>query len=298
MTNHQRMIKPQVQSTWQPGLAKRSVIGHLPFPIGHWSLVIGHFPSAYLLCLLFCLLTPAFAATPTPAFEAANKLYFEGKFADAAAAYEKLLPFAPGSALLYFNLGNAYFKAGQKGRAIAAYLRARQLDPRDPALRFNLKFVREKVTGSDKPVGNAWQRGLESLTLNEWTLLSAGAFWLWMVLLAVREAWPVLRPGLRSYTLLAAMLTIVMIACCLGAMTAQRRVTTAVVVVPEGVVRQGPVARSSVAFKLPDGSELTVLDRQEIADQDQKQTWYQVQDAAKRIGWLKREEVIVLAGQA
>ena len=236
-------------------------------------------------------------AAGTPEFETANRLYFEGKFAEAAAAYEQLLSSSPGSAALHFNLGNACFKADQKGRAIAAYLRAQQLAPRDPALRFNLKFVREKVTGSDQPVGRAWQRALAALTLNEWTGLTAGAFWVLFLLLALRELRSAFRPALRSYALLAGVMT-VLLAGCLVAAYGQTRSTTAVVVVPEAVVRHGPLERSPVAFQLRDGSEVLVQDQQEIADQNQKQSWLQVQDAARRVGWLKREQVIVLSSPA
>ncbi len=241
-------------------------------------------------CLSLTVAAPVFASD---SFDAANKLYFEGKFAEAAAAYEKLLQSDPESAVLYFNLGNACFKAGQKGRAIAAYLRAQQLEPRDPALRFNLKFVREKVTGSDKPVGTPWQRALAGFTLNEWTTAAVAAFWMLCLLLALRELRPALRSALRNYAMLAGLLTVLLTGCCAAAY-AQARVVTAVVAAPEVVVRNGPLERSPSAFKLPDGSEVLVQDQQEITDQSQKQTWYQVQDAAKRIGWVRREAVIVL----
>ena len=76
-------------------------------------------------------------------FDTANKLYEEGKFAEAAAAYESLVQSRQVSAALYFNLGNAWFKSGQIGRAIAAYRQAEQMTPRDPDLRANLQFARE-----------------------------------------------------------------------------------------------------------------------------------------------------------
>jgi len=47
----------------------------------------------------------AFAA-PSDDFKAANQLYNAGKFAEAAAAYEKI---EPKTAYVYYNLGNAFF---------------------------------------------------------------------------------------------------------------------------------------------------------------------------------------------
>ena len=84
-----------------------------------------------LLC--FCLSVRGDIATPT--FESANKLYEEGKFGDAALAYEKLAGAGQSSAALYFNLGNAFLRAGQIGRAIAAYRQAGRITPRDPDVR-------------------------------------------------------------------------------------------------------------------------------------------------------------------
>src|ERR1035438_3008164 len=69
----------------------------------------------------------AMAADISAEFSAANKLYAEGKFAAAAATYEKILQSKAVSPALYFNYGNAEFKSGNFGRAIAAYRQAAQL---------------------------------------------------------------------------------------------------------------------------------------------------------------------------
>ena len=61
-------------------------------------------------------------------FIAANNLYDEGKFSEAAQAYEKILASGRRSAALYFNLGNALFKSAQIGSSIAAYRNAERLD--------------------------------------------------------------------------------------------------------------------------------------------------------------------------
>ena len=87
------------------------------------------------------------AAEPAAAFDAANKLYEQGKPAEAAQAFERLAQAGQTSGPLYFNLGNACFKAGQIGRAIAAYRQAELLAPRDPDARANLQFARKQVEG-------------------------------------------------------------------------------------------------------------------------------------------------------
>ncbi len=130
-------------------------------------------------------------------FEAANKLYEEGKYADAAASYERLLKGGQVSAALYFNLGNAAFKSSQIGRAIAAYRQAQRLAPRDPDVRANLQFARNQVQGPTLPVGR-WQRWLNRFTLNEWTVMAAAAAWLLFLLLALLQWRPALKATLRQ----------------------------------------------------------------------------------------------------
>jgi hypothetical protein len=224
---------------------------------------------------------------PQPAFDAANKLYEQGHYREAAAAYQGLIQGGMVSPGLYFNLGNAWFKAGQKGRAIASYLIGLRLRPRDPSLRFNLQFVRQEVTGRERPPETWWQRWLAGLTINEWTLLCATAFWVWLALLSLREVRVEWRKSLRGYTALAGLSAILLLVC-LDRATAQRKVLPAVVVAPEAVVRYGPLDESQVDFQLHDGMEVIVLD-----DKPGPQSWFLVRDVTGREGWLKQDEVIL-----
>src|SRR5262249_59015968 len=67
-------------------------------------------------CLVLAVGTRAWGApateSPNTIFFRANTLYTEEHYADAAAQYEQLLAAGLESGNLYFNLGNAYFKAG------------------------------------------------------------------------------------------------------------------------------------------------------------------------------------------
>jgi tetratricopeptide (TPR) repeat protein len=104
------------------------------------------FCGSALAAVLLCP-SATWAALPLGEFENANKLYEHGKFAEAAALYTNLVQSGQVSSALYFNLGNAFFKAGQMGRAIGAYRQAEQMTPRDPDLGANLRFARNQVKG-------------------------------------------------------------------------------------------------------------------------------------------------------
>lgn len=224
------------------------------------------------------------AAVSAAAFDSANKLYEEGKFAEAAAAYETMTKAGQASAALYFNLGNAFFKSGQIGRAIAAYHQAEQLTPRDPDLRANLQFARNQ-TPSPTLSPTRWQRWLGRLTLNEWTVLAAGAVWIWLLLLAVLQWRPALRPPLRAYVLSIAILAVLLCSCAAAALRETRFTRTAIVITRDTAVRYTPLPESATAFTVQDGAELLVL--------DQKDEWFQVNAGPRRTGWLRRDQVVV-----
>ena len=228
-----------------------------------------------------------FAADVSADFNAANKLYAEGKFAPAAAAYEKMLQAGAVSPALWFNYGNAEFKLGQPGRAIAAYRRAELLAPRDAEVRANLEFVRNQVAGP-RLRQSRWQDWLGTLSLNEWTILAAGVFWLTFVLLALRQIQPAWRPRLRGLTSGIALLAILSCASLGAAATIHYSKPTAVVIEAEAMARSGPFAEAQDAFKAQNGAELAVLDR--------RNDWVQVADGSGRIGWLPVKQVEVLPG--
>ena len=227
---------------------------------------------------------PATPSAPAASLEAANKLYEQGKFADAAAAYEALalthsLKVSPA---LLFNLGNAQFKAGAIGRAIVAYRSAGALSPRDPDVRANLQFARNQVEGPTlRP--SSGQRWLQLLTVNEWTGLTMAAFWCCFLLLAAGELRPAWKRRLRTYALVsggaAALLTV-----CLVLSLQSLAEPLAVVVGREAVVRNGPLDESPSAFTVHDGAELRV--------RDTKDDWLQVTDGQQRLGWIKRSSVL------
>jgi len=218
-------------------------------------------------------------------FDQANKLYEEGKFRDAAESYGKILAAGNNSEPLLFNLGNAQFKAGNLGHAIAAYRRAAQLSPRDTDLNANLQFARGRVTGPTlKP--NWLHRSVESLTTNEWTLLAVVPVWLWFALVATQQIRPALKASLRATTItmgIAALLACIALAVALDQRLNEK---TVVVTARDAVARFGPFTESQSAFTANNGAEFRLLDA--------KDDWVQVTDGGKTFGWLKTNAVVLL----
>jgi len=241
-----------------------------------------------LLCggLVAALTGLAQAADPVTAFETANRLYEEGKYREAAEAYAALADQGRLSANLCFNQGNAWFKAGELGRAIVSYHIAARLAPRDPDIEANLRMARELVSGAPPPTPAWWRRLTRSLTLNEWAGLATVCLWVCGALLAFREARPHRERGLpRWFPLSLAGLVISGLGLS-GAWLDHEGASAVVVTVPEAVVRYAPLEVSPQLQVVHDGVELKVLDR--------KDDWLQVGGLPRGTGWIHATNVTVV----
>jgi tetratricopeptide (TPR) repeat protein len=240
-----------------------------------------------ILVLTLAFTGNIFSADVAMDFSAANKLYAEGKFSNAAAGYEKILQSGAISPALLFNYGNAEFKSGHLGLAIAAYQRAAQLLPRDAEIRANLAFAGNQVQGATLRQSR-WQNAPGVLTLNEWTLLVTIAFWLTFILLVARQIRPAWQTRLRGLTFTVAAITFLSGAM-LGLQAANHFSRATAVVIADNVsARSGPFDDAQSAFVVRDGAEFSILDRRD--------GWVQVADGTGKSGWLPAKQVEVLPG--
>ena len=96
-------------------------------------------------------------------FGQAALYYQEGKFLEAAQLYEQGLSGGHKNSSVLFNIGNSYYKANRLGDAMAAYLAASSLAPRDPDIKANLSFVKNKLKN---------KASVENNTLDSWLGMS------------------------------------------------------------------------------------------------------------------------------
>ena len=115
-------------------------------------------------------------AEPAAQFAIANQEYAAGDFKAAIQDYEELVRSGQDTPNLFYNLGNAYFRQKDFGRAILNYERALALDPHPPEADANLRIARDEARGLELiPSGS--ERFLTFATLNQFAILAAVAFW-------------------------------------------------------------------------------------------------------------------------
>jgi len=95
------------------------------------------------LAIAFCLALgiASFAIAQSDAeFAKANQQFAQAHFKDAIAGYEGLVRTGQASANVFYDLGNAYFRTGDFGRAILNYQRALALERHHPEATANLQI--------------------------------------------------------------------------------------------------------------------------------------------------------------
>jgi tetratricopeptide (TPR) repeat protein len=138
------------------------------------SLIVGRTVCGILLWLFAA--SPGFAQSDSQ-FAKANQEYAAGHFKEAIAEYAALVQKREYSTNLFYDLGNAFFRAGDFGKAILNYERTLALDRHHPEAAANLQIARDDARALELP-----QSGLDRLlkfgTLNQYAIVGAVAFWL------------------------------------------------------------------------------------------------------------------------
>ncbi|MGH7894668.1 MAG: BatD family protein [Candidatus Binatia bacterium] len=219
---------------------------------------------------------------PSALFYRGNGLYSEGRYADAAATYERVLAAGVESAAVHFNLGNAYFKTGDVGRAVLAYERAARRAPGDPDLAANLAYARERASDvADEPIAARLLVPLAPRASTNTLLRAAGASW-WVLWLALATA-PIVSGvarGARAIAVAAAV-TFAITASAAGYRwwTIEHPTYAVVVARDDATVRYEPNPQAKAYFAAKPGTVLRV-------DGEQR-GWSQVVGRDGRRGWVE-----------
>lgn len=222
-------------------------------------------PIVITLILLFTV--AALAQSPAEAMLAANRLYEAGEFAPAAEAYQNLIDQGLADSAVYYNLGNAWFKQGDLGRAILNYRRAELLAPRDADIRANLLLARGQTVDQLKSADETFLSRLAVLaqtwlTLNE---MAVAALFLWAVLVVLIIIYSRLPSGpVKKAAYYAAIVCAVFLLAGIISMGSrlyvERTRPAAVIIASEVPVTSGPGEQYITEFSLHSGAEVSLIE--------------------------------------
>src|SRR6266536_4246280 len=139
----------------------------------------------YFIAASLCALSiSSLSAQADADFAKANRDFAQGHFKEAISGYEALIRDGQWTANVFDDLGNAYFRAGDFGRAILNYERALVLEPHHPEATANLQIARDEAHALELQPGRL-ERYLEFASVNQHTVTAAVAFWIATFCLAV-----------------------------------------------------------------------------------------------------------------
>ena len=199
----------------------------------------------------------------------------------------------------YFNLGNVYYRSGNKGKAIVNYERALRLNPRYEKAQANLDFVNSKIVDRQEQDENILSVGVEnvqnSMSANAWTIFAMTTFLLFlagMAFYAFTDSVAIRKVGFfGGLTLL-----VICIVANIFAVRANNaaRCTDYAIVMNDSTqlsnVSREPMKSDEVAFSLHEGAKVKKTDSIRV-DGNAKNVWYKIETTDSREAWISSKAV-------
>jgi hypothetical protein len=208
------------------------------------------------------------AQSPAP-----ERLYESGALRAAAEGFTRRVEVEPAVAAHWYDLGATYYRLGAKGRAAAAWTRARRLAPREPTIARALRLTPPPDAGS--------ARWLWSPPVTAEELLLLGALgWIggWI-------GWT-LRPRSRDRLTILLVFAAAAIFAGFGLRTWYRRPIA--IVLDQTTLRLSPHGRAPALGPLEAGGAVRIV--------RQERGWSLVRAAGSRQGWVASDAIAAIGG--
>ncbi len=217
-------------------------------------------------------------------FREANSRYESGDYDGSLDLYEKVIAAGFESGAFWYNIGNAYYKLGDTGRAVLAFERAKKLMPRDEDVRFNLALanlqVKDRIPIPPEWFVSRWRRAAREIISGDAVVKVLMGIYTLGVLLVIsylfvrREKWrkvivwtgAAAGAGFAVVGLLA-----------IEIVTQEVLANEAVVLAREVAVQSAPQNVGTELFLLHAGTKVELRERQD--------DWVQLRLADGKVGW-------------
>ncbi len=232
---------------------------------------------------------PAEGGDPVRLLAEGNHAYTAGDLAGAEKMYLQVRAMGIDDPTLHFNLGNTFARQGKLGQAVASYLRAQRLDPRDQDVRKNLEWVRDnlrdlKLTQEPLPLFIAQiSSSVDFLSLDEWGLICLALVWSLCLLTGWVFARGYWNDRLRRL-LVATGGLLILVSAATGWRWYQDVVRRqGVVIADTAEVRSGPTTGFPVLFEVHDGLTVHLVGTRD--------DWLRISLGGDWTGWLPASKV-------
>lgn len=231
--------------------------------------------------------------------EQADSAYNKENYREAIALYQQSITTYGPSSTLWYNLGNAYFRNDNAGKAVLCYERALKLNPTNADARQNLEFVNSRI--QDKPeddtafFSSMHHSIVTSASPNTWAWITFAVF----VLLIAATALYIFAHSItlrKSGFFGGIILVFVCAYFLLVSSDAVDEATSnryAVVTAPSTQLTSAPRAASGSdkVVTIHEGTKVEITDSVPTPDDPESKTWYNVKINNATKAWLRASDV-------
>lgn len=244
--------------------------------------------AKFIYLILFVSL--GFFAKPNDLLIQASKDYESKNYKKAIDNYELLIKQGYLSCELYYNLGNAYYRNNQLGKAIFNYERARKIDPNDYDVKNNITIAYSKTLDKIEVKENFFVSAVKNNVLSSFTTTS----WAWLTIVAsclvcfflyMFFAGPSVGVRRISFFITIVMVVVFFVLYFLGKSAKNSKIENnfAVITTPQVKIYNEPTATSNSKFNLHEGTRVKIIELN--AD------WVLIKLENGNEGWLKSADV-------
>ena len=244
---------------------------------------------------LFPFLIPAvqaeiLGAEVSKLLSSGNQFYSQGNYKAAIEQYERVVQLPFSNEIVYYNLGNAYFKNNQLGNAILNFEKASKLAPHDQDVIANLELAKSRIADKiESRQENFLVRELRKMT----SFLPLDVETALVVLMFVSAnlsfaLFLLSRSPLLSRLALIGAGVLMFFSCVLGVSNAMRiyqaeTLREGVVLADKVDVVSGPAADNSILFSVHEGLKIRI--------ENELEGWLHISLENGWNGWIKKDGV-------
>lgn len=248
---------------------------------------ISKFITVIIVNIIFLQSSNLFAQSAEDLMKEANKYYQEQKYNEAIELYNKIIAQGYESSALFYNLGNAYFKAGSLGKAILYYEKGLKLSPGDDDIIFNLRIANsrtvDKITELPKLfIVEWWERLITAFSTSGWAFITVVIFWIFLGSIGLFIFAKKIRVQKASLMVSSFALAILIVSIVILVSRYNHEAVTNYGILTEQIysVKGAPDSRSNDIFVIHEGIKFTV--------EDQVNEWYKIRLVDGKVGWIQK----------
>lgn len=246
--------------------------------------------TAFILLIIICAGLQGMSQSNDELAGQARKAYTAGHYPEAIQLYEKILKSDNESAVLYYNLGNAYFRNNEIPSSILYYEKALKLEPNQEDIRHNLNVANSRITDKVEVVPELFYKRWWKAFMDTLSIDTIGIVLILLVTLALlstsiylfSKSLPVRKIAFWCGVFLYSFLLISFLA----ARQKEHHLKfhhEAIVFTPTVTVKSSPDVSSADLFVIHEGIKVVLLDQ--IGD------WQEIRIANGSVGWLKNSDI-------